>query len=445
MTCLEIATAEAFEPLLDPARYKGAHGGRGSGKSHFFAGLLVEEAERWPSDFGEPLYSVCIREIQKTLTQSAKRTIEGKIREYNLEKRFEIQKDQIKTPGGGLIIFQGMQNHTAESIKSLEGYCIAWVEEAQTLSKTSLQLLRPTIRKKSQRRDGTFRDSEIWASWNPRMPTDPVDAFFRGNDPDLKDWKPHPKASVVEANWQHNPWFRETSLTEERAYDLERDPDMYDHVWGGAYWSRSDAQVFRQQSHQYPHGWRVEAFEAPAPNVALLAGADWGFTIDPTVMVLCFIVGRTLYVWREVWAKGHAQDTRGALFDKIDPEWTMERARDPEWKSVARRIQILADSAEPATIDYLKRHGFPRIVAAGKGPGSVDAGVTFLASYDIVVHPQCPNVIRELTRYSYKVDPHTDTVLPILADADNHTIDSLRYAVENVRLRKGGSSSTFMV
>jgi len=437
MTTLDIETAEVFEPLLEPARYKGAFGGRSSGKSHFFADLLVEEAERWPSEFGEPLYAICIREVQKTLSQSAKRTIEGKIKKMNLGKRFEVQRDIIKTPGGGRISFQGMQNHTAESIKSLEGYGIAWVEEGQTMSNTSLTLLRPTMRKKSRRKNGTFRDSEIWASWNPGLPTDPIDAFFRGNDPELKNWKAHPAARLVESNWEHNPWFDETSLDDDRLHDLERDPDMYDHVWGGAYWSRSDAQVFRH--------WKVEEFEAPAANIALLAGADWGFTIDPSVLVLCFIVGRKLYVWREVWAKGHAQDTRGALFDKIDPDWTMERARDPNWKSLARRIQILADSAEPATIDYLKRHGFPKMVAAEKGPGSVEAGVTFLASYDIVVHPQCVNVIRELTRYAYKVDPHTDTVLPVLSDTDNHTIDSLRYAVENVRRMKGGSSSQFLV
>ena len=142
MSALQIKTPEVFEPLLRPSRYKGAHGGRGSGKSHFFAELLVEEAFLNPG-----LRAVCIREVQKSLKESAKRLVEDKIQTLGLGKSFEVLRDEIRTPGGGVIIFQGMQDHTAESIKSLEGFDRAWIEEAQTLSDRSLTLLRPTIRK----------------------------------------------------------------------------------------------------------------------------------------------------------------------------------------------------------------------------------------------------------------------------------------------------------
>jgi phage terminase large subunit len=142
-----------FEPLLAPARYKAAFGGRGSGKSHFFGELLVEtcQAERGT-------LAVCIREAQRTLAQSSKRLIETKIAALGLGHGFRVFNDKIETPGDGLIIFRGMQDHTADSIKSLEGFRIAWVDEAQSLSPRSLALLRPTIRAK---------DSELWASWNP--------------------------------------------------------------------------------------------------------------------------------------------------------------------------------------------------------------------------------------------------------------------------------------
>lgn len=150
MAILKIPTAKVFEPLLAPARYKGVYGGRGSGKSHFFGELLVEtcQAERGT-------LAVCIREAQRTLAQSSKRLIESKIASLGVGSGFRLFNDKIETPGDGLIIFRGLQDHTAESIKSLEGFRIGWIDEAQTLSARSLALLRPTIR---------TENSELWAS-----------------------------------------------------------------------------------------------------------------------------------------------------------------------------------------------------------------------------------------------------------------------------------------
>lgn len=114
MSILKIPTAEIFEPLLKPARYKGVYGGRGSGKSHFFGELLVEtcQAERGT-------LAVCIREAQRTLAQSSKRLIEGKIASLGLGHGFKLYSDKIETPGDGLIIFRGLLDHTADSIKLL--------------------------------------------------------------------------------------------------------------------------------------------------------------------------------------------------------------------------------------------------------------------------------------------------------------------------------------
>lgn len=199
-------------PLLEPARYKGAYGGRGSGKSHFFGEMLVESCLAERGTLG-----VCIREVQKTLAQSSKRLVESKIAALGVGSEFKVYNDQIRTPGDGIIIFQGMQDHTAESIKSLEGFRIAWVEEAQTLSARSLALLRPTIR---------TDNSELWASWNPRRKSDAIDDFLRAKKP--------PGSIVVQANWRDNPWFPSV-LEDERKLDLALYPDRYDHIWEGDY------------------------------------------------------------------------------------------------------------------------------------------------------------------------------------------------------------------
>jgi phage terminase large subunit len=204
-----------FLPLLEPARYKAAHGGRGSGKSHFFADLAIED-----SLAEKGLRTVCIREVQKSLKDSAKRLLEDKLQEHRLGEAdgFKVFREVIETPGDGVITFQGMQDHTAESIKSLEGFKRAWAEEAQTLSARSLSLLRPTIR---------ADDSQLWFSWNPRRKNDPVDAMLRGSH------KPT-GAVIVRANWSDNPWFPKV-LDRERLDCLRDSPDQYDHIWEGGY------------------------------------------------------------------------------------------------------------------------------------------------------------------------------------------------------------------
>lgn len=386
MSVLQIQTPRVFLPLLKPARYKGAHGGRGSGKSHFFGEMLIERSIIEKTD------AVCVREVQKSLDQSVKKLLEGKIESLNAGAYFEVQDKKILSKKGGLIIFQGMQNHTADSIKSLEGYDVAWVEEAQSLSQRSLDLLRPTIRKPG---------SELWFSWNPSQDTDPVDALLRCDNPP-------PDSVVVQANYRDNPWFPGV-LKAEMEYDQKRDPDKFAHVWLGEYQRNSEARVFRN--------WTIEEFEAPKGTVFRL-GADWGFSVDPSVLVRCYIDGRRLYIDHEAFMVGCEIDQLPDLF-----------ARVPE----SQKWFITADSARPETISYMQRHGYPKINAAIKGAKSLEEGIEFLKSFDIVVHPRCQHVIDELTLYSYDTDPLTGQVLPKLKDKDNHTIDAIRYACEGAR------------
>lgn len=390
---LKVPVAEVFTPLLGPARYKGAHGGRGSGKSHFFADQIVSLAAY------KPIKAVCLREFQNSMKHSVKSLIEGKIDRHGLSNRFESKQTHIEGVCGSLIIFTGMQSHNADSIKSLEDFDIAWFEEAQRASAKSLEMLRPTLRKEG---------SEIWFSWNRTNPTDPVEKLFYDVDGNVA-----PDARVVEANWNDNPWLT-SILLKEMEYDRKRDEDRFQHVWNGAFQSHSEARVFKN--------WRMAYFDEAMILKTCQGpyyGADWGFAQDPTVLVCLWVdhVNKLIYIRHEAYEVGCKIQDTPVLFEQIPG---------------ARRHQIIADSARPETNQYMRDAGFI-VTSAKKGAGSVEEGIEFLKSYDIVVHPDCPKSADELTHYSYHVDKITGMVTNRLEDKKNHVIDAMRYALENVR------------
>lgn len=378
-----------FKPLFTPSRYKASWGGRGSAKSRSFGrAALIRGAT-------EPLRILCCREIQKSIADSVKRVLDDDIHRLGLSHFYNSTKTHIYGQNGTVILFSGLRTNP-DSIKSMEGLDLALVEEANKVSQRSLDLLIPTLRKEN---------SEIWFAWNPELPTDPVDKMFRG---------PHgapPGSILMPCNWDKNPWFPKV-LRDEMDWDKRRDKDKYLHIWEGHYLRNSEARVFKN--------WVEEPFETPS-DAMFYYGADWGFSIDPTVLIRCFIdhAARKLFIDHEAWSiKCEIEDTP-ALFDTVP---------------LSRKYRIRADSARPETISYMNRQQF-RIIPAKKGAGSVEEGVKFLQNYDIVVHPKCRHVIDELLHYSYKVDPHTNDVTSVLEDKKNHTIDALRYALEQVRLK----------
>lgn len=378
-----------FEPFTAPARYKGLYGGRGSGKSHCFAGYTILRMAAEPG-----LRVVCVREVQRSIADSVKQLLEDKIADFGLSSFFKSTETEIVAQNGSRCIFRGMQNHTAASIKSLEGFDVAWVEEAQTISQKSLDLLTPTIRKKG---------SELWFSWNPENPDDPVDVLLRKHPPE--------GAVIRKVNWDDNPWFPD-ELREDMERDKARDPDKFEHVWNGEYRGLSEARVFRN--------WEIGEREVPE-NIVWFYGADWGFAQDATAAVRCCLPDDdTLYVDSEVYGVGVPTDALPGFLAQL-----------PD----SRRWPIRGDNARPETIDYVRRHGFPKLRPARKGKGSVEDGVTFLQGLDIVIHPNCVNLIREMRAYQYKTDPRTEEILPVIEDKNNHAIDALRYAVEGLHRR----------
>lgn len=392
MSILKIETPRVFVPLLAPRRYKGAWGGRGSGKTHFFGERLIEES------LSDHIRAACLREHQNSIKDSSKALLEEKIHAFGVDHLFTITDQEIRGPHDSLFIFRGLQNHTSTSMKSLEGFNRAWVDEAQTISKRSLEIMTPTFR---------AAGSEMSFSWNPDTEKDPVDEMFRTADPN------DPDIISIRVNYSDNPWFPD-GLRADMERDRRRDPDKYRHVWLGEYGSHSEARVF--------HNWRIDSIDIPA-GARPYFGADWGFSIDPTVLIRCWVWERTLYIDREVYRIGCEIDRTPALFDTMNDDRTQD----------IRKWPIVADSARPETISYMRNHGFGLIESARKGPGSVEDGVEFLKNHDIVIHPNCKHTSDEFSSYSYKVDKRTEEVLPELDDKKNHVIDAARYAVEKLR------------
>lgn len=374
------------ECLFDEsARYIAVKGGRGSGKSRSVATALNLRAA------AKPLRILCVREIQKSIRDSSKRLLDDDAERNGLSSFYTSLETEVRGANGSLFLFAGLRSNI-DSIKSMEGIDICWVEEAQSVSKTSLETLIPTIRKPG---------SQIIFTWNPKHESDPIEEMF-GRD----DLPPDTRLKTV--NYVDNPWFPDV-LQKEADYDLKRDPEKYNHVWMGGYLRNSESRVFRN--------WTVEEFEAPADALFRL-GADWGFASDPSVLVRCHIVGRKLYIDYEAHMVGCEIMDLPSLFMSVPG---------------AEKWPITADSARPETISHMRNNGFPKIQAAVKGPKSLEDGIEWLKSFDIVVHPRCRHTIDELTMYSYKTDPLTQLVLPLLEDKNNHIIDALRYACEGAR------------
>lgn len=196
--------------LFQPHRYKVLHGGRGSAKSWSAAKALVIKASQ------NKLRILCAREVQRSITESVYHLLEEQIHEMGLTNKFGFDNNSIyNKETGSELLFAGLRTQDVGKVKSFEGADIVWVEEAQTVSHKSWEVLIPTIRKPG---------SEIWVTFNPEYEEDSTYQRFIVNPPD--------NALVIEINWNDNPWFP-PELRAEKDYLLRTDPDSYLHVWEG--------------------------------------------------------------------------------------------------------------------------------------------------------------------------------------------------------------------
>lgn len=401
----KIFLGEKFLRLFGPERYKAYFGGRGSGKSHAIATvIIILMAQR-------AVRVVCARQYQVSIRDSVKELLELKIKELGLQDEFTVlEREIIHKITGSRASFIGLDRNP-DSAKSLEGADICWVEEARTINSRSLEILIPTIRKPG---------SQIIFSWNPEHENDPVDNYFRGQGENEGTWyQPHDSV-VMKVGIEDNPWFYQTAMPHEMWHMQRGNPTRYRHVWLGEYDDTYDSKVFTNIEHGRVDftllGWTAPRY-----------GMDFGFGPDPSAVVKVYInnLYRVVYIAREFCGHIAIRDLPKAL------DAVIENIGD----------EIKADSSQPGTIDHLCSQGY-NVVGAKKGPGSVKAGINWLQGYKIVIDPDCQFFREEARLYSWQLDRLTRKPLPIPVDAHNHLWDATRYATEDAQTEGDVPDST---
>lgn len=385
--------------LFAPYRYKIIYGGRGSGKSYAVADalLLISTTKQ--------CLILCGREFQNSIKDSVHSLLRQRIDALFLNEEFEITYDEIRHKySNSRFIFKGLR-HNIDSIKSMAGITHLWIEEADTLSKASWDVIRPTIRENG---------SEIWATLNPKYKTDILYKEFI--EPEKLE-----NAYVVKVNWHDNPFFPEV-LREEMEKDKLKDYELYRHIWEGECLLNSNAQIFKGR-------WRIGAdseffVEGLEPyGTHKYFGLDFGFSQDPTAGIRCYIHNNKLYITHEAVQKCLEIDETGEFLEAHLPQ--------------LRTHYIYADNARPESISLLRRQGY-NVMPVEKGKGSVEDGIAYIRSFDeIVVHSRCIETIKELTLYSYKIDERSGDITNYVVDRYNHCMDALRYALEKCMKRSG--------
>lgn len=382
----EIEILEQFAPIWNTdKRHIILSSGRGAGKSWAVAQYIIIKSL-------EKKYRIlCTREIQRTIRDSVYKLLMDTIERYELAEYFDVQRDRIISKSGSEIFFTGLWQHINE-IKSMEGINICWVEEAQSISMQSLEILIPTIRAPK---------SKIFYTYNPYSEKDALhQKFVLG--PQRMD------TMIIRASFIDNP-FLSKELLEEAEIDKQTNYALYKHKWLGEFYELNEGQIFA--------GKYTMVEELPETFEWLGYGLDFGYAEDPTVLVKLGIKDKELYVIEE----------------KVGRRIEIEQM--PKFLGDIKGV-IIADSARPELISFLRAKGY-KIMPANKGKNSVLEGIEKIKNFKIVnIYKECEFTFYEFQEYSWKVDKITGKIIAEPLDKDNHSIDAVRYALERYNLKE---------
>jgi phage terminase large subunit len=391
--------------LFEPHRYKVAYGGRGSGKSWSYArALLIQAANK-------PLRVLCAREIQKSIKQSVHTLLNDQIQALGLGAFYEVLEAEIRGLNGSTFSFTGLATNTVESIKSFEGCDIVWVEEAQTVSKKSWDILIPTIRKPN---------SEIWVSFNPNIDTDDTYTRFVVNPPE--------NAKVVKVNWQDNPWFPEV-LEIERQHSLKTNPD-YANIWEGDCKAAVDGAIYSNEIREAQEGNRITTVPYdPMMKVHVVMDLGWN---DSMSVILCQKGISDLRIIGYIEDDHRTLDSYSAQLKNLSYNWgTMFLPHDGQSKDFKHGI-----SAE----EIMKKLGWDiRIVPKA----DIESGIKLarMNFHRIYFDKSAQRLVECLKNYRRSINSATNEPGAPLHDEYSHGADAFRYLCTSIESMKNESWS----
>ena len=380
--------------LFKKARYKVYYGGRGAGKSHSIAKALLVKGVK------KPIRVLCAREYMTSIKDSVHKLLSDQIELIGLQSFYEVTQNSIRGQNGTEFAFVGLKNNIA-NVKSFEGIDICWVEEAQTVSKTSWNVLIPTIRKE---------DSEIWISFNPELEADETYQRFVVNPPD--------NSIVQRINWSDNLWFPETLRLEKDALK-NRDPAAYNNVWEGLCRLTVDGAIFANEMNMAELSGRITTvpYDATKPVHAVF---DLGWADHTAIWFVQFIGMETRLI-------RYMQDTQKTISHYLSEMQkfgyiyeTLHLPHDAESKNIASNGRSIDDIVRAAGY---KTNILPRVPVVD----SINAARTIFNScyFD---RENCEDGLQCLRHYRYEVDPDSGQFSKTpLHDQYSNGADSFRY------------------
>ena len=385
-------------PFLESRHmYQVLYGGRASAKTHtVISKLIILRA------LVKKTKILCTRETQTSIEQSTYAELREFIYKYGLDNPvlptyFTIQKNGIYCSNGSEFIFRGLARDIMQ-IKSIPDIDICFIEEAETIGEMLWEVLDPTLRK-----DGC----EVIVCFNPRESTSAT--YKRFIETDYGD-----DILRIEINYPDNPFLSDTIL--KKIYRLkDQDYARYEHIYLGKVLDMSEDVIFkgRFRIEEVDVKWNGRNWVYKGQAIAPLYGLDFGFSVHPMAIIEIFMLDEdTLYISREIYETG-------LLITKV-PQ------RIKEVMPEALHDEFYADHASPDKIAQLNHEGI-RCIGATKGTGSVEAGVDWLLSKNIIIHPSCKNTIYEFYNYKYKTDKNSGKITRDIIKANDHACDAIRY------------------
>ncbi len=378
----EIIIPIEFKRLFDKDwREAAVYGGRYSLKSHTVARILLIRARQ------SKIRVACFREFQNSIAESSHQLLKDLINKYELTDFKVTDKSIINTVNGSDFIFKGLHNNE-QSIKSTEGIDIAWIEEAQTVSNNSLEVLTPTVRK-----DG----SQLIYTYNRLLEDDPVHhrLVLEGR----------PNTLIINVNYDIAIKYKMMPevIRLEMEDDKEKRPALYRHKWLGEP-SSSERKIYKDWAiiDEIPHEARLERY-----------GMDFGYSNDPTAIV-------AIYKYND-----------GFILDEITYQKGLKNKQIADILNNIDRALVIADSAEPKSIDEIRDYGV-NILGCKKGRDSVNQGIQYVQDQRISVTKRSSNIIQEYNQYLWQVNK-LDNVINVPEGKFNHTMDAIRYGLDSYK------------